>query len=201
MSTQRKLLLLLILVLVPVLAWLLFFWQPDQEGGGHGLLNLSLAPEGGDFVVQTADRQLALEDLRGQVVLLYFGYTMCPDICPTNLSLIAQALQRLTPEERGQATVLFVSVDPQRDTPERLKEYAAYFSDRMIGATGTKEEIDRAVKLYGAAYRIVDDGSGAGYLVDHTAFTYLIDRQGRLKKMLPHATPPDKIAEAIRELL
>lgn len=197
--------LLLVVVLAAGLAWLLWFWQPEGEGGAasvHRRLDLAAVPTGGDFELRGQDGPVALEDFRGKVVLLYFGYTWCPDICPTNLAIIAYALKQLTPAEREQVQVLFVSVDPERDTPERLTEYAAYFDPGILGITGSEAQLAATAARYGAAYRRVEQpDSATGYLVDHSAFTYLIDQQGRLVETLPHATPGEDIIAAVRRLL
>ncbi|MFB1489824.1 MULTISPECIES: SCO family protein [unclassified Thiocapsa] len=202
----RKLLIIVILVLVGLLAWLLY-WTPsgvgvDPEGPKHSTLELASPPQGGDFVLDSANGPVALADLRGNVVLIYFGYTWCPDICPTNLVLIAGALKALTPEELERVRVLFVSVDPERDSVERLAEYSGYFHPEIIGLTGTTEQIAEVAKLYGAAYRRTDlDDSAMGYVVDHSAYSHLVDTQGKLVRNLDHATPSAEIVAAIRTLL
>lgn len=202
----RKLLVIAILVLFGLLAWLLL-WTPtgvdlDPEGPRHGTLDLASPPQGGDFVLESVDGPVALADLRGKVVLIYFGYTWCPDICPTNLVLIAGALKALTPEELERVRILFVSVDPERDSVERLAEYSGYFHSEIIGLTGTPEQIAEVATLYGAAYRrteLVD--SAMGYVVDHSAYSHLVDTQGKLVRNLDHATPSAEIVAAIRTLL
>jgi protein SCO1/2 len=202
---SRRLLVLAILVLVPVLAWVVFYWQPapgPQGAGTHRALDLAAPPTGGDFALGSGAGTVGLKDLRGKVVLIYFGYTWCPDICPTNLALIANALKMLAPEELARVQVLFVSVDPPRDTPERLAEYTHYFHPQILGVTGTPDQIAEAARLYGAAYRRVDNNDSAmGYTVDHSAYTYAVDPQGRLAETLDHATPSAKIAAVIRRLL
>lgn len=200
---QRNLLISAILLLVGVLGWLLWFWEPvAKDGYQHQPLALASPPTGGDFRLQSADGPMDLAALRGKVVLIYFGYTWCPDICPTNLAFIANALKTLSPKELAQVQVLFVSVDPQRDDPARLAEYTGYFHPKIRGVTGTPEEIAAAAQLYGAAYRRAEQGASAmGYMVDHSAYTYVVDPTGRLVRTLDHATPPDQIAAVIREAL
>lgn len=182
-----------ILLLAALLGWLLFGWQPPPGGDAAGR-----EPHGGDFVLTRPGQHFDTRELRGKVVLLYFGYTGCPDICPTSLAYLGQALKQLTPEELERVQGLFVSVDPDRDTPERLAAYAAYFHPRIRGVSGSAEEVDRAVALYGAAYRKVDRGSAGGYQVDHTSFTYLIAPDGTLRERFPHGTPSERIAAAVR---
>ena len=181
----------------------LFQWFWIQEPGvGQIPLELATPPTGGDFTLDSAAGPVRLSDLRGQVVLVYFGYTFCPDICPTNLVYIANALRSLQPTELKRTRVLFVSVDPERDTPERLAGYVAYFHPNILGLTGTPEQLAEVAGRYGAAYRRVDDsGSAMGYLIDHSAFTYVVDPSGRLVETLGHASPPETIRAAIRKAL
>ena len=192
---------LILLSLATLLAWI-FFWSPATEGTKeYQNLALSSAPIGGDFIVETKDKDLSLKELQGKVVILYFGYTLCPDICPTSLSLLTQALNQMDEDELSGVQSLFISVDPDRDNVTRLDTYTEYFHPNIIGATAKKDEIDRIVKLYGAAYKIVESHSAAGYLVDHSSYTYIIDKQGKLQYSLAHGTLPDKILKVVRELL
>ncbi|WP_295427647.1 SCO family protein [uncultured Thiodictyon sp.] len=200
---KRTPLTLAVLALAASLAWLLWFWEPvPAPGDQHRPPALAAPPTGGDFRLTAGGETLDLKDLRGQVVLIYFGYTWCPDICPTNLAFIAAALKALTPEELARVQVLFISVDPQRDDPRRLARYAGYFHPRIRGVTGSADQLAAAARRYGAAYRRVEQSDSAlGYLVDHSAYTYLVDPRGALVQTLDHATPPPVITAAIRKLL
>ncbi|WP_242469638.1 SCO family protein [Rhabdochromatium marinum] len=191
--------------LVAVLAWLWFGWQPQAPQPAR--LNaepdsaLESAP-GGDFVLQSADGPVALADFRGQLVLLYFGYTACPDVCPTNLAMLAATLRALEPQERARVQALFVSVDPQRDHPAHLKQYVEYFHPDILGLTGTEAELNALTQRYGAVYRRVEDEDSAlGYLIDHSAATYLIDTQGQLREAFAHATAPEQMLATLRTYL
>jgi len=136
------------------------------------------------------------------VVLVYFGYTFCPDICPTSLAFAAQGVSLLSDEERQRVQLIFISVDPKRDTPERLREYVHYFNPVFIGVTGTDAVLEEVAARYGAAFRVHPvEGSAAGYLVDHTAALYVVGPRGDLQGALAHGTPPQEIAAAIRESL
>lgn len=182
------------------LAWALLIWQPTAENGGISLDAGS--PKGGDFRLQSAAGPLALEDLRGKVVVLYFGYTFCPDICPTGLALLSAALEQMEPGELAQVQSLFVSVDPDRDDLQRLAEYAAFFHPGILGLTGNPVELTAVAARYGAVYRKVEQKeSAAGYLIDHSAFTYVIDRSGQLAHSLPHGTSPERILAVLRQEL
>ena len=191
-----------IAILGALLFWILFFWNPVVDKAvQHETLGLSATPVGGDFTVEILNNDLALKDLRGKVVVLYFGYTQCPDICPTSLALLTQALSQMKEEELSGMQSIFVSVDPERDNTARLEEYVKYFHSNIIGATAEQDEIDRITKLYGASYRIVESNSAMGYIVDHSSYTYIIDKKGKLRHTLPHATSSKEILKVVRELL
>lgn len=165
---------------------------------------VQLLPPGGDFTLMTADGPASLADLRGEVVLLYFGYTHCPDVCPIDLAVMAQAISSLEAHEQAQARGLFVSVDPERDDLEHLKRYTAHFHERIIGATGTHEAITRAASLYAAGYMadpLPEGASSDAYTISHTASTYVIDRDGQLRERLSHASAVDETVAAIRRVL
>lgn len=193
----RKLLIAAIVLLATLLTWVLWFWQPAGDEG-QPAIPLAAAPTGGEFTLQSAGGPLSLKDLRGKVVLVYFGYTFCPDICPTSLAFTAQALKALDENELEHTRVVFVSVDPERDTPEKLKEYGAFFHPNIIGLTGTPQEIAAVAKLYGASYARQDTGSASGYVVDHSSSTYVVDPAGKLVATLQHGTLPAEVARAIR---
>ncbi|TVQ86309.1 MAG: SCO family protein [Chromatiaceae bacterium] len=195
--------LILIALLAAVLLWLVFIWDPaPPTPGSHAALGLTGTPAGGEFRLHGPDGPVSLTDLRGQVVLLYFGYATCPDVCPTNLALIALALRSLEPAEAAAVQPVFVSVDPERDTPARLAAFTSAFHPRILGLTGSPAEIAAAAAAYGAAYqRTEQPGSALGYVIDHSAYTYLIDPTGRLVATLDHATPAEQIRTQLRELL
>ena len=160
------------------------------------------APSGGDFTLSSSSGQVALQDFRGKVVLLFFGYTSCPDICPSALSYMAKALSELGDKELEKVQGLFVSVDPERDTPEKLAEYVGYFHPNLIGVTGTEEEVLSAARLYGAQYYKVEmENSPIEYAINHSAVSYLITSDGALRFIFPHGTPPSVVLEAIRYVL
>lgn len=155
-------------------------------------------------VVQTATGPLDLVSLRGKVALVYFGYTFCPDICPTSLALTAAALKQLTPEERAQVAVVFISVDPGRDTPAHLAEYAHFFDAQIVGSTATASEIAALAAQFQVLYSVnaPEPGQAAdAYVVDHSAFTTLVDRRGRQVAQLPHGTAPAVLVEQFRSQL
>ena len=171
--------------------------RPEDE-----VLGVSEAPPGGDFTLQSSKGDFLLTDLRGKVALLYFGYTNCPDVCPTGLMFAAQAMNGLTEEEMQKVQTVFISVDPKRDTYDVLDEYVEYFHPNMIGVTGSDDSVAKAASLYGVKYYEVDlQDSYFGYAVNHSAVTYLINPRGELRFMFPHKTPSPVITEAIRYTL
>ncbi len=202
----RNRLLVAIAVLLTLIIWMLLYWEPTRMIGreaaqGHSMLELASKPTGGDFTLAASGGAVHLGDLRGRIVLIYFGYTACPDVCPTNLFLIAKALDALSEAERAHVQVLFISVDPQRDDVQRLADYVDYFHPNILGITGSAEQVAEVAALYGAAYRRIDTETAMGYLVDHSAYTYVIDASGKLVQTLDHATAPDEIVKTLRELL
>ncbi len=198
---QRLLPLILVVVLSAAGVWLAVFWHPPA-GSGHASLATSGKAEGGDFTLNSLDGPVSLSKDRGKVVLLYFGYTMCPDICPTSLAMIQGAYRLMTPAERAQVDGIFVSVDPQHDTLKRLAEYAQYFDPHIVGVTGTPAQVKAVANEYGVFYRVVKEPSSAlGYTIDHSAFTYVIGRHGKLRATLAHGTKPAAIVAEVRKLL
>ena len=146
-------------------------------------------------------RSVSLDTFRGKLVVLFFGYTHCPDVCPTTLSDMAQALELMGPEKAEKVQVLFVSVDPERDTAEILKAYVPYFRKDFLGLYGTPEEVAKAANEFRVMYRKHVEPGATGYLVDHSAGSYVLDTKGRLRLYLPFAHPPQDIAHDLAALL
>jgi protein SCO1/2 len=144
---------------------------------------------------------LPLADLRDKVILLSFGYTHCPDVCPANLAAGAQALTRLTPAERAQVRLVMVAVDPARDTPEALRQYLAFFHPDMRGLRAEPAALARIARTFQAIYIARAPGPAGEYAVDHSAQSWLLDRQGGIVRVLDFGTSPDAIVEAIRQTL
>jgi protein SCO1/2 len=189
-------------VAIAALGAALALWQPWQTMSSHAVLVSNTAPTGGDFTLTGTVGKVSLHDYAGKIVLLYFGYTTCPDICPTNLGNLSSAMKSLTEAERNKVQVLMISVDPERDDQTKMDTYLPYFHPSFKGLTGTPEQISDIAKRYGAVYQKAAIGEGAlGYSVDHSAFTYLINTQGKLVEQLPHATTGDEFVTAIRAQL
>lgn len=195
----ERLLGLAALVLAIAIAGLAAFWQPEMPERP-----LPRAPivAGGDFTLQSAGGPVSLHDYRGKLVLIYFGYTYCPDVCPTSLAATAEGLKQLTAEELARVAMIFVSVDPKRDSPERLKEYAEFFHPAIVGVTGSAEAIAEIAKRYGVFYAEQKiDTAGGGYVVDHSSDTFIVASDGKVVGKIAHATPPDQVVVAIRKYL
>ena len=186
-------------LLAALVVGLALFWLPELPE--RPLPKAALAA-GGDFTLQSADGPVALNDFRGKLVLLYFGYTYCPDICPTSLAATSEVLRQLKPDELARVAMIFVSVDPKRDTLPRLKEYVAFFHPSIVGVSGTPEAIADVAKRYGVFYAEQKVATaGDGYVVDHSADTYIIAADGKLVGKIAHATPPAQVVAAIRKYL
>lgn len=163
---------------------------------------LPVLPIGGDFELTGHDGQpFALQSLRGKVVLIFFGYSSCPDACPTTLSKLSSVARRLG-DDRSKIQALYVSVDPDRDTPPVLKADMENFSIGALGLTGKKEDIDKVVKQYAAAYEIVPTPeSAAKYTISHTTSVYALDTAGRVRKTFAYEATVDEVVTGIREIL
>ena len=198
---KNSLWLALVIALAALLLWLAFFWQPAADDTSLHKSSAATNVQGGDFRLDSPDGPVALSDFKGKVVALYFGYTFCPDVCPTALIAVSQAFSQLSPAELAKTKGLFVSVDPQRDTLDVLKVYVPYFHPALTGLRGTEDETARIAALYGVRYMKQKADRDGQYPVDHSSFTYLIGPDGKLAASLPHGTPAQDIATRIRALL
>jgi protein SCO1/2 len=160
-----------------------------------------MAAIGGPFhLVDQNGRPVDQSLLKGKWTAIFFGYTFCPDVCPTNLQTLAVAEDRLGPKARD-LQVVFVSIDPERDTPEALAAYlkSSGFPKGAIGLTGTPEEVAQAAKAYKVYY--ARSGKGPNYLMDHSTMTYLMNPQGVFVKVLPFRLSPDQVAKQISDAM
>jgi cytochrome oxidase Cu insertion factor (SCO1/SenC/PrrC family) len=159
------------------------------------------ATVGGPFTLtdQTGRRRSDAE-FRGKLLMVYFGYTYCPDICPADLQQIGLAVERLG--EAGAAVQpLFITIDPIRDTPEVLAQYVPSFHPRLLGLTGTADEIAAVAREYKVVYTKYQPPDGGPYLMDHTGFVYIIDPTGKYRGFFPPGTPEDRMREMINKIL
>jgi len=139
-----------------------------------------------------------LHDLRGKVVLVFFGYTLCPDVCPIELQYMASALQRL--DDAAHARGLFITVDPEHDRPEVLNQYLQHFGAGITGLTGTKQQIDLAAQQFKATYQ-KNSRSANQYTMDHTANLFVIDQRGALSTIVPFGFPAAHIESLLRDMV
>lgn len=199
---------LLIIILAFFLAGLTFaLWMrgaqsPQQaaapvETSGKALI-------GGPFqLVDHEGRTVTDENFRGKLMLVFFGFTNCPDICPTELQTMTAALEKLGADAEKVVPIL-ISVDPARDTPEKMAAFVKDFDPRIVGLTGTPEQVEKAAKAYRVFYRKAPQAEGANpddYMMDHSAFTYLMDGNGEYVTHFSFGLSPEKIADTIRKKL
>lgn len=141
-----------------------------------------------------------LADFRGKVVVLFFGFTQCPDVCPTTLADMAQVKKKLG-KQGDDLQVLLVSLDPQRDTPAVLAQYVPEFDPTFLGLTGTPEAIAQTAKNFKVFYQLVSGKTATSYTLDHTAATYVFDREGRVRLFVRYGTEVDKTVADLKHLL
>ncbi|MCK4865378.1 MAG: SCO family protein [Gammaproteobacteria bacterium] len=196
---QHAIPIVIVLGITLLVVAIILFWSTSLNNNAG---TKELPDIGGDFTLQSAEGAVSLSDYRGKVVVLYFGYAFCPDVCPTSLGLLSLALAKLKPEELDKIQTFFISVDPERDTVEKLKTYANAFHPNIIGITGTADEIADIAERYGVMYMKVElPGSAMGYAVDHSSRYYVIGSDGKLQKFIEHGTSPDDIVESLRSIM
>lgn len=184
--------------LVPFAAFLLvlavgasgWFYFAHGAGAGGGI--------GGPFtLIDSAGRTVTDRDLRGRYLLVYFGYTFCPDVCPTTLAAVAGAMDKLG-KRADDVQPVFITVDPHRDTPKVIGTYTAAFSKRILGLTGTPQQIAQVARAYRVYYARHKTGDGPDdYTMNHSSILYLMDPQGRFDALLPADETAQKMADDI----
>lgn len=178
---------------------------------GYGLLypgserSAGVADIGGPFVLidQNGQRRSDL-DFADRYKLVFFGYTYCPDVCPTTLLNVSEALdilQREAPAKAAEVVPIFITVDPERDTPAALASYLENFRPGIVGLTGSPAEIADVAREYRAYFRKVQPEESSEYLMDHSTFIYLMDKRGRYLGHFTHQTPPAEMAASLKEQL
>jgi len=188
--------LLSILAVTLGLAAGLYFFRPHTF---HGTVIQSPEPSY-DFTLTSANDDISLSDYRGKLVLIYFGYTFCPDICPATLANVGQSLKELG-TKADDVQLIMISLDPERDTPEKLAEYVAHFHPSFIGVTGSQEDLAKIAALYGIFYEKTDGSDNTGYLINHTATLLVIDREGYLKLVFPFGVTVPEIVDDLKYML
>lgn len=171
----------------------------DSTPGAFKGIDITGAPYARGFTLTDFNGQArSLADYRGKVVMLYFGFVQCPDVCPTALTRAAAVLQQMG-AQASQVQLLFVTVDPERDTPALLRDYMAAFDPSFVALTGSAEQIKATADGFRVFYKKVPTGSS--YTMDHTALTYLFDREGRIRVALRHEQTADDYAADVKRLL
>lgn len=165
----------------------------------HGTY-LSPAMPAAPFTLESADGEVSLADFEGKAVALFFGFTSCPDVCPTTLLRLSNALNQLG-KERKDVQVVFVSVDPERDTPERAQAYAEAVDPAFIGLSGTPEQIADVAAQYGIYYAKAEGSDATGYLVDHSATITVLNEKGRVALLWSPTVTAPQMAEDLENLL
>lgn len=184
-----------VLVVIALVGW----WNlPPQL---HGIqLQSPRAAEDFTLTASTGE-ELSLSDLRGKYVVLFFGYTYCPDVCPTTMNEMQQMVKALGPQRTQDLQVIMVSVDPERDTPEQLTTYVSYFDPSFIGLTGTVEDIQPVASQFGIFFEKQPGSDNTNYLVDHTAAITVIDPEGYVRMIFTYGVAGADMASDIAYLM
>lgn len=192
----------LVVIGVIVAAFVISNEMFGSRSGNHSSVVAGASQIGGAFsLTNNKGEAVTDEDYKGKLMLVFFGYTFCPDVCPTELNVMAQVVQGLEGDAKEVAPV-FITIDPERDTATVLNDYVQAFDPSIIGLTGTNEQINSVKKLYRAYGQAVDkDKDPEFYLVDHTSFTYLMGRDGKLVTVFSYGTKPEEIISKIKEIL
>lgn len=186
----------LVLLLIALLAGRHYLGMLGEEDTGSAKI-------GGPFtLIDSRENTVQEKDFRGKFMLVYFGYTYCPDVCPTSLTAMAESLDILG-KEAEKITPIFITIDPERDDAEGIGDYVAAFHPRLIGLTGSTDQVKTAARAYRVFYAKVqeDETDPEDYLVDHSAYTYLMDRNGEYLAHFPHGADPLEMARRIKEHL
>lgn len=182
------------------------WWEAERQRGpinqaADEMLPVTVAAVGGPFeLVDHRGQTVTDQSFRGRFMLVYFGFTFCPDICPTELTMISQTLDTLGDEAEA-VEALFITIDPERDTVEAMADYVGLFHPRLIGLTGTAEQVAGAARAYRAYYARVEDPGASYYLMDHSTFVYLMGPEGENLAVFPPGTSSDRLAAEIRRRL
>lgn len=156
---------------------------------------------GGPFnLTDHTGKRVTERDFVGRPMLVMFGFTSCPDICPAGLQVLTAAIEKLGEQGKG-ITPIFISLDPERDTPPKLKDYLSSFHPALVGLTGSTEDVTAAAKAYRVYFKKVKDESGSGYTIDHSSFYYLMDAKGEFLTHAPHSTSAEALSVRLKSVL
>ena len=183
-------------------ARLLIWGNPLDHGTQGTTADSDKVQIGGPFLLLNGDGQPVTDaDFKGKLMLVYFGYTFCPDVCPTELGLVAKALDQLTPEQRDKVAPIFITVDPERDTPQVIKSYVAGFHPQLVGLTGTPEQIAAVEKSFHVYSAKVPGNDSSSYTMDHSSILYLMGTDGHYLKHWGRNVTVDDILQGLRQAL
>jgi len=174
---------------------------------GFGVYNLNRMPPSaypdihGEFSLHSADGLVTSRDMLGKVGLIYFGYTHCPDVCPDTLLRIGSALKLLDADEIAKVAPIFITTDPDRDSPELMAKYSRHFNSHILGLSGSPKEIEAAAKSFLSGYKKETTDKKGNYTVSHASFIIIVRPDGKLDKLMSHTSKPQDIADTIRHLL
>jgi len=169
-----------------------------------GLYNLNKMPDSpypdihGKFLLHSIDGPVSSNDMRGKVGVIYFGYTHCPDVCPDTLLRIGIALKLLDADEIAKVAPIFITTDPDRDTPELMAKYVHHFDSHIMGLSGNPKDVEAAAKSFLSGYKKEAPDNKGNYTVSHASFIIIVRPDGNLDKLMSHTSKPEDIANTIR---
>jgi protein SCO1/2 len=200
MKSKKGLLILAAIAIILVVAVAFILLPRLKPPAFHGMLMQGTTPAYDFDLASDTAEHVKLSDFRGKPVLLYFGYTFCPDVCPTTMAELGRMMRELG-DDADDVQVIMISIDPGRDTPERLGEYVRYFHPDFIGLTGSEDEISQTATPLGIYYAKQEVEGASGYLMDHTATVLLVDKDGRARLIWPYGTSAEDMAADVRYFL
>jgi protein SCO1/2 len=171
--------------------------EPTTWYGTH----LSPPMTAADFTLQSADGPVSVSDFRGKAVALFFGYTSCPDVCPTTLLRLSRAVDQLDAADRDRVQVVFISIDPERDTPQRTSRYAQAVNPSFVGLSGTPQQIADVAAKYGIFYQKAEGSEATGYLMDHSATITVLNPAGKVELMWSPTVTADQMTSDLEAIL
>ncbi|MDG5494705.1 SCO family protein [Niveispirillum sp. BGYR6] len=191
------------LALLGLLAWLTIRHDSQMAAAGAAGMGNQTAAVGGPFTLTDHQgRTVTEKDYAGRMLLIFFGYTYCPDICPTEVQTMAEVMDALSPEEQAKLQPLFITIDPARDNPQVVADYVALFHPGIVGLTGTPDQVAAVAKAYRVYYaKSGGEPDGTGYMMDHSAYLYLMGADGALAALYPRGTAAARIVADIRQRL
>ncbi|MEH6403983.1 MAG: SCO family protein [Sneathiella sp.] len=190
---------LFVVIGVTVAALVLTGIIPSASNSGRSGIIVGAPQIGGEFTAtNNKGKAVSDKDFQGKMMLVFFGYTFCPDVCPTEMQTFSQVMSELG-DDAASVTPVFITIDPARDTVPVIDEFVQAFHPSIVGLTGTNDQIDQIKKAYRAYGQQVEGDDSEYYLVDHTSFTYLMGTDGKLITVFSYGTTPEEITKTIKE--